>query len=623
MAGSTAIKDTRSEARIFTSRLLLCLFVVLVMVGVLVARMINLQVIQHADLSTKSDDNRIHLQSLPPTRGLIYDTRGNLLAENKPSYTLMLVKERVGNLEQTLANLREILPISDEQVEAYRKSARQSRPFESVPLKYRLQEDEIARIAVNEHRLPGVEVEAQLVRFYPNGDHFAHSVGYVGSINERELAGLDPDAYSGTRSIGKIGVEKFYEIQLLGKAGFQEVETDARGRVQRVISRRDPEPGSDITLYLDAELQKVAIEALKGRRGAVVALDTRTGGVLVMASAPAYDPNLFVTGIASRDYSLLRDNEDRPLYNRASLGEYPPASTIKPMVALAGLDTGITNPSYTIFDPGWYQLPGEERLYRNWKREGHGVVDLERAVMYSNDTYFYELALKLGIDNMHQYLSGFGLGRRIGRDISEERPGLMPSRDWKRGARGRPWYPGETLITGIGQGYMLATPLQLAASTAVIANRGKWIRPQLLKMASPMFELPAKPELVDVELKKPEYWDFAIEAMRKVVHHPRGTAHYRIGRNIDYQMAGKTGTAQIVGIKQDEKYDAEKLAERNRDHALFVGFAPLDDPQIAIAVVIENGGSGSGTAAPIARKVLDAYLLPRIQAGLAGAGAAQ
>ncbi|MCL6416705.1 penicillin-binding protein 2 [Aestuariirhabdus sp. Z084] len=620
MAGPIAIKDTRGEARVFTSRLLLCLFVVLVLVSVLVVRMINLQVVQHAQLSTKSDENRIHLQSLPPTRGLIYDTNGKLLAENKPSYTLVLIKERIEDLDATLSSLGELLTINAEQVAKYRKLARQSRPFEAVPLKYRLQEDEIARISVNEHRLPGVEVQAQLVRYYPNGENFAHSVGYVGSINERELSRLDADAYSGTRTIGKIGIERFYESQLLGKAGFQEVETNARGRVLRVLNQRDPEPGSDITLYLDIALQQVAIDALGERRGAVVAVDTRTGGVLVMASTPSYDPNLFVTGIASKDYSLLRDNDDRPLYNRASLGEYPPASTIKPMVAIAGLDSGVTHTGFTIFDPGWYQLPGEERLYRNWKREGHGKVNLERAVMYSNDTYFYDLALKLGIDNMHEYLSAFGLGLRVGRDISEERPGLMPSREWKRGARGRPWYPGETLITGIGQGYMLATPLQLAASTSVIANRGKWIRPQLLKSADPSFELQVKPQLMDVELKNESSWDFAIEAMRKVVHHPRGTAHYRIGRDIKYQMAGKTGTAQLVGIKQDEEYDEEKVAERNRDHALFVGFAPVENPQIAVAVVIENGGSGSSAAAPVARKVIDAYLLPRLEAAIAKSG---
>ncbi len=612
MAGHTPLKDHISESRIFNARLLFCFLGVAFLMGMLVVRMINLQVVQHAQWSTKSDENRIHLQPLPPTRGLIYDTNGEMLAENKPSYTLVLVKERITDLDASIELLRELLPITDEQVAKYKQQTRQSRPFEEVPLKYRLTEAEIARVAVNEHRLPGVEVLAQLVRFYPKGEMFAHTLGYVGSINERELSRLDVSLYSGTRTIGKIGIEKFYETELLGKAGYQEVETNARGRVLRVIHRKDPAPGSDITLYLDSELQQVVIDALGDRRGAVVAIDPKTGGILAMVSTPAYDPNLFVTGITSKDYNKLREDERRPLYNRASLGEYPPASTIKPMIAIAGLDTGVTNLEYTIFDPGWYQLPGEERRYRNWKRGGHGKVNLQWAVMLSNDTYFYDLALKLGIDNLHQYLSGFGLGRRVGLDVSEERPGLMPSREWKQGARGLPWYPGETLITGIGQGFMLATPLQLAASTAVIANRGHWIRPRLLKDSAPQIAASEKPPIDDVVLRQEGIWDFAIEAMRRVVHHPRGTAHYRIGRKLEYQFAGKTGTAQVVGIKQDEKYDAEKLSERNRDHGLFVGFAPVEDPRIAIAVVIENGGGGSSSAAPVARQVLDYYLLPRI-----------
>ncbi|WP_163835460.1 penicillin-binding protein 2 [Spartinivicinus ruber] len=607
------LKDHRREVKIFKNRIILAAFCLVLLTGLLISRLFFLQVIQFEELSTKSDENRIHLKPIPPTRGLIYDTHGLLLADNKPSFNLSLIKERIKDLDDTVKELVKLIDISEEEVKGFYKRLHKRRaPYEPVPLKHDLTEEEIAIISVNEQRFSGVEIEAQLVRYYPQTEPFAHVVGYVGKINERELKKLDPQQYSGMRSIGKIGIERFYEEDLLGQVGYQEVETNARGRVLRVLNQQDPKPGVNLTLYLDSYLQQICYEALAGKKGAIVAIEPKTGGILAMVSQPSYDPNLFVSGIPYNTYSALRDHPDRPLYNRASLGEYPPASTIKPMLALAALDLGVREPSYKIFDPGYYKLPNKPRLYRNWKRGGHGWVNLERAVYVSNDTYFYDLALNMGIDDLHDYLTKFGLGQRTAMDVAEQRPGLIPSREWKQGVKGVPWFPGETLISGIGQGYMLATPLQLATATAVVANKGKWIQPRLLKSASGEIkrELPTAPE--SIKVSNPAYWDFVNESMRKVVHDPRGTANYRIGKDLQYTMAGKTGTAQVVGIKQNERYDAKKLKKIHHDHGLFIAFAPIENPQIAIAVVVENGGGGSSAAAPVARQVLDAYLLPKL-----------
>ncbi|WP_211828955.1 penicillin-binding protein 2 [Kistimonas asteriae] len=597
-------KDHYSERRLVNFRLWLSVLVMLIMTGGMLARMFYLQVMNYSDLATQSEENRIHLQAVPPIRGLIYDTKGRLLAENQPSYTLTIVRERVKDLEATLQAVGEILPLSDNELDKFRQRLRQRRPFEGVPLKYRLSEEDIARIAVDQFRLPGVEVEAQLIRHYPYNQAFAHAIGYVGRINDRELAALDPALYSGTHVIGKTGVEKYYESVLLGKPGYQEVETNARGRILRVLKRVDPEPGKDLQLYLDLDLQVAAGKALAGKRGSVVAIDPNTGGVLALVSTPAFDPNPFVTGIDYKSYSELRDSIHRPLYNRATLGEYPPASTIKPFMGLAALDSKAVDRRFKVNDPGYFQLPGDDHKYRNWKRQGHGIVDLHRSIVESNDTYFYTVAVKMGIDTIHDYMVRFGFGDRTGLDIASERPGLMPSPEWKRRARGRPWYPGETVISGIGQGYMLTTPLQLAAATSVIANRGLVHRPRLAKPGPD--ELVPEPDVIQDRSAKE--WDAIIDAMTDVVASPRGTAYWRIGRHLKYSMAGKTGTAQVVGIAQGEKYDAAQLEEFQRDHGLFIGFAPVENPQIAVAVVVENDSSLAST---IAKKVMDAYLLPR------------
>ena len=607
------LKDHGAEKRLVNIRIWVAIGCMVLLTVGLVSRLFYLQVVRYNELSTQSDENRVLVQPVPPTRGLIYDTNGKLLAVNKPSHILSIVREQTKDLGGLLDDIDNILPLTDGELQRFHQRVRRRRPYEAVPLKFDLTAEEIARISVNLFRLPGVDINAELIRQYPEGKHFAHSIGYVGRINDRDVKRLDPTLYSGTHTTGKIGIERAYESVLLGKPGYQEVETNARGRVLRVLKKVSPQAGQDLNLYLDSELQKVAIDAIDGRRGALVAMDPKTGGVLAMASNPSFDPNLFVTGIDSKTYNALNRDIERPLYNRASLGEYPPASTVKPVMGLALLANDVVKPEDKIFDKGWFQLPGSDHRFRNWKRSGHGWVDLSRAISVSNDTYFYIQAGKLGIDNLHDFADQFGFGHRTGIDIREERPGLLPSREWKRGAYGQPWYPGETVIAIIGQGYMLATPLQLAESTALIANRGKYVQPRLVKEDIP--EIQGEFWGDDISIgRTPEAqaknWELIIKAMEDVVHSPGGTAHWRIGRGLKYRMAGKTGTAQVVSIPQGEEYDAEKLKEYQRDHSLFIAFAPVENPRIAVAVILENNNGASN----IARKVMDHYLLPGLNA---------
>ena len=622
MAEPLALKDHTGESRIFFDRVTLGFGFLILLTLFLVARMFYLQVLQHDLFATLSDRNRIQVQSLPPIRGLIYDRNGELIADNMPTFQLTLTKERVENLDATLAKLDELVGLSDEEIESFKKRmSRRQRPFESVPVLYRLTPEEIARVSVNNYALPGVEIEARLVRHYPNGELMAHALGSVRRINEEDAKTLDSVAYSGTDHIGKLGVEKFYEKKLLGTVGYQQVETDARGRVMKVLDSVPPRPGEDLTLHVDVGLQKAASEALGDRRGTVVALDPATGGILALVSKPSYDPNLFVTGIDYQSYAELRDSGDVPLFNRALQGQYEPGSTLKPFIALTGLMTGTTTPEFTIHDdPGWFKLPNNSRLYRdwNWKKDGrggHGDVNLQKAIYRSCNVYFFDLAVKLGIDRIHENLALFGFGLNTAIDLPEARSGLLPSRDWKRATRGLPWYPGDTVNIGIGQGDMLVTPLQLATAVATLANRGKTVVPRMLKSGLELPEQAKAKQLDDVEQVPEQFWDLIFESMGMVVHRgnmgfgENGTAWAYIGRNIAYQMAGKSGTAQVVGIPQGEEYDEEELAERHRKHAWFVAFAPIEDPKIALAVLVENGGGGSAVASPVARKILDYYLL--------------
>ena len=602
------LKDHDTEKRLVNKRLIACAALVLAISCTLVGRLYFLQVTEFDYNSTVSENNRVHVLPIPPERGFIYDCNGVLLADNQPSFNMTLTRERAGDAANVLDSVISILHLPAEERAVFAKAMKQARhPFEPSTLLYDLTEEQIALLAVNQYRLPGIDVEAQFVRHYPQGNHFAHSVGYVGRINEKETKQLDPTQYRGTQSIGKTGIERFYEPELHGKVGFEEVETNAQGRVMRVLRHTDAVPGKNIVLSLDIKLQEAAEEALGDRRGSIIAIDPKTGEVLAMVSKPSFDPNLFVTGISSRDYSGLRDSIDKPLFNRALRGLYAPGSTIKPEVAIAGLDSGVISASTRVFDPGYFQLPNVEHKYRNWNHSGDGWVDLNAAIMRSNDTYFYDLASKLGIDRLHDYLSMFGVGQKVSLDMFEESSGLMPSREWKRSTRRQAWYPGETVILGIGQGYMQVTPLQLAQATALIANKGVWNRPHLARTidgAPPVDEHP----MPNIVLHDPKEWEQVNHAMQLVMHDARGIARAS-ATGAQYRIAGKSGTAQVVAIKQGERYNRLKTAERNRDNALFVGFAPAEDPQIVISVMIENGEAGGRVAGPVVRKVMDAWLL--------------
>jgi penicillin-binding protein 2 len=606
MAERIALKDPYHELRLFRLRMVVACVVMLALFGVLIARYFHLQVIDYEKYRVESDRNRVQLLPIAPRRGLIYDRRGELLADNLASFSLDIVKERVDNLDATIDRLRALIKIDDDDVAKFRRRQRDRRPYQPVPLKLQLTEQEIAVIAINRFRLPGVQVDAELARYYPEGELFAHALGYVGRISDDDLDKIDPVNYDGTHYIGKLGVERFYEDQLHGKVGYQNVETNARGRVLRVLERTDPDPGENLTLFLDAQLQRVAAQEMAGHLGAIVAIDPNNGGVLAQVSTPSFDPNLFVNGISGKDYKALRDSPDMPLYNRTLQGTYPPGSTIKPMYALAGLHYGAVTPFTRISDPGYYTLPGDSRQYRDWRKGGHGSVDLKLAVAQSCDVYFYDLARKLTIDKLHDFSVQFGLGSATGIDNTNERSGIMPSRDWKRKARKMAWFPGETLSAGIGQGYVLATPLQLAVMTSVIANRGERYQPRLVhKIGEKEMPVPAAERF---KIADPAYWDVVIDAMQEVVHGPRGTGK-GISAGLQYHIAGKTGTAQVVGYAQGIKYDASAFSKKRRDHALFIAFAPVEDPQIAVAIIVENGEHGASTAAPIARKLFDNYLL--------------
>lgn len=621
MARRLRIKDHWREQHLFNGRLLLSIVIVLGLTGLVVARLVQLQVGQYEYFSAQSSGNRIRVQPIPPIRGLILDRNGKVLAENTPSYQLEMTREQVPDMEDTLRRLvvSDIVPEGD--LPELRELIASRRSFDTVVVAERLTDEELAAFAVRRPHFPGLEIRARLGRSYPFGTSTAHVLGYVGGISADDKKELDPAEYAGTTHVGKISVERSFEANLHGTSGHEDVVVNVHGRKMQVLNRVSSLPGRDIILTIDMNTQLAGDKALQGRRGAAVAIDPRNGEVLAFVSTPAFDPNAISAGLSRRAYLTLQEDIDRPLFNRALRGQYPPGSTIKPMVALAALHFDVVTPERRVGCRGAYSLPGSRHRYRDWRPEGHGAVDLYNAIEQSCDVYFYTVARELGIERMGGFLQTFGLGAVTGLDIAGEQKGIVPSPAWKKKQFRRPadqvWFPGETVIAGIGQGYLLATPLQLAHATATIAARGQRFQPTLLKgsrdPATGTIEYEAPKALPPVPEQDATRWAAIIEGMHGVMQGPRGTAR-AVGLNAPFQMAGKSGTAQVFTVGQNEKYNAKDVEERRRDHALFVAFAPLDAPRIAVAVVIENGESGSKAAAPIARAMMDAYLQHEVPA---------
>jgi len=609
-----ALRDQQRELTVLRARLMLAGLLILGAFGVLLARFAWLQVVQRDHFYTLAEANRISVVPVVPNRGLILDRNGQVLAANYSAYTLEVTPSKVADVDRAIDELDQVIEVAPRDRRRFKKLQDESKNFESLPIRTRLTEEEVARFAVNRYRFPGFEIKARLFRSYPQGEVASHAIGYIGRINEADVKRIETanltTNYKGTDHIGKLGIEGAYERELHGVTGSERVEIDAGGRAIRALSRSEPLSGNNLVVTLDLELQKVAEAAFQDYRGALVALDPKTGEVLALVSKPGFDPNLFVDGIDPQNWDALNNSPARPLNNRALRGQYPPGSTIKPFMALAALEYRKRTPEFAIADPGFYSLPGVAHRYRDWKKEGHGMVNLHRSLVISCDTYYYQLAVDLGIDAIHDYLTKFGLGAKTGIDIEGELAGLAPSQQWKLGRFRQKWYTGDTVSIGIGQGYMLATPIQLAAMTATLANGGTPVHPRLLKAvqnAKTLETTPIESTRAEAVAIKPEHLELVRSAMVGVTS-PGGTA-VKAGLNAGYTIAGKTGTAQVIGMKQDQKYDASKLREEHRDHALFIAFAPAEDPKLAMALLVENGGSGSGTAAPIAREVFDFFLL--------------
>lgn len=615
------IKDFWREQRLFEQRAIAAVVIIATLSLLLVGRLVWLQVVRYGYYTDLSQGNRVRIEPLPAPRGIIYDRQGLILAENQPAYQLELVPEQVPDLDATLQGLVRIGLLDADDVDDAKRTVRSRRPFDSVPIRLHLSESDMAAFGVNRFDFPGVDIRTRLARSYPQGETAVHALGYVGTISAADLARIDREAYAGTSTIGKVGIEAAYENPLRGRNGSREIMVNARGRsveklgtLQAALQTRPGEPGKDLFLTLDLEVQRVAEQAVRDQRAAIVALDPNNGDVIALVSRPGFDPNLFARGLTRTEYAALNENPDRPLFNRALRGTYPPGSTIKPVVALAGLTHGIIEPDKPFFCIGYFSLPGSSHRFRDWRPKGHGAVDLRSAISQSCDPYFYSLSNQLGVRRLNAFLGQFGLGKPTGIDIGGEKSGILPSPEWKKTAfkqrSAQVWFPGETVIFGIGQGYMTSTPLQLAHMTAILATRGKNFEPRLVRaMRDPrtqrVTELTPAP-LPPLQAASAEHWDLIIDGMRAVME--GGTAT-RSAAGAPYSIAGKTGTAQVFSVAQNARYNESAIAERLRDHAWFVAFAPIEAPRIAIAVLVENGRSGSGTAAPIARAVMDAYLL--------------
>ena len=615
----TRFRDYQAEAKLFKSRAIIAFIGIITMVGLLVANLYNIQINQYQDYKTRSNDNRIKIVPIAPNRGLIYDRNGKLLAENRPVFSLEIIPEKIKDMSGTIEGLRKYLDITPEQVENFERERRHARRFKSVPILTQLTQDQVAKFSVNQHKFPGVTVNANLKRHYPYGEVLTHVIGYVSRINDKDMNRLTREGkegnYQATRDIGKLGIERYYEDLLHGTTGYQEVEVNSRGRIIRTLKYIPPAPGKDVVLNLDIDLQLYIHQLLSERRGSVVVLDPNDNGVLAMVSSPSYDPNAFVHGISTKAYSALLKDKNRPLVNRATLGIYPPASTIKPLMAVAALEEGVVTPYTTRNDPGYWKIPNSKtKPFRDWLRWGHGKVNIVKSIEESVDTFFYQIAYDMGIDRISNWMMMFGFGDKTGIDIYEESKANMPTKEWKLARHRVPWYQGDTIPVGIGQGYWTATPMQIAKATSVLINRGKVMPPHLLRGTVDNGQPFEDQVLTEVETYPPitgvknRFWDLAIEGMRLVNHGKKGTAR-RAFYNTAYVSAGKSGTAQVFGLGEDEEYNADEIAEHLRDHALFTGFAPLNSPKLVVTVVLENAGGGSSQGGPLVRKVFDKVLV--------------
>lgn len=626
MARSVRIKDHHAEQRLFEGRAIAAAVIMLVALGSVIVRLVWLQVVQYDYFADLSQGNRIKIEPIPPNRGLILDRNGLPLATNAPSYQLELTREQVTDIDATLIGLAQLGLLDNADFPSLKKDIRSRRVFEAVPVKLQLTDEELARFAARRYQFPGVEIRPRLTRYYPLGASSVHAIGYVGAISEEDEKTLDLSEYAGTTLTGKSGVERAYERELHGHAGVQQLLVNAQGRtVERIgkdavnLERTEPIAGNDLFLTIDVRVQQTAEEALRGQRAAAVAIDPTNGDVIAFVSTPAFDPNLFARGLSRPQYLALTEDPDRPMYDRALRGVYPPGSTVKPLFAIAALEAGVVTPNDTRFCRGMWSAPGYGRARRDWKPGGHGTVDMRRALATSCDIYFFDIARLMGIDRMANVVSKFGLGAATGIDIEGERLGIVPSTQWKKRAYKRPefkvWFPGDTISVGIGQGQMLVTPLQLTNAIAAVAARGQRYKPRLVRavrhvQTGEVKELPPA-ALPPVKVADEGEWDIAQGGMFDVVNAQHGTARYYLQPAPAYKMAGKSGTAQVFSVAINERVrKAGELAEHLRDHALFVAFAPFDAPKIAVAVVVENApGGGSAFAAPIARRILDRYLL--------------
>ncbi|MDC9714300.1 MAG: penicillin-binding protein 2 [Gammaproteobacteria bacterium] len=606
------ISNTALENKIFSSRLVLAFVFIFILTLVLISKLYNLQISNYDYYTEESLGNQMRLLPIASARGKIFDRNGKVIANNQLAYKLTLTPEKTNNIPETLLLLKQYDFINDKDIGIFNKNKKRYKKFHNIPLKHKLSEKQVAEFLVS-NQFIGVDIEPYFHRIYPHNDSSVHVTGYISRMNKKDKAFYDKKNYLGTSFVGKTGIERQYETLLHGKNGKKQIERNVTGRVINTQIIQAAEKGTDLYLSIDLELQKKAESLLKGKRGAIVAIDTTNGEVLVMVSTPIYNPNWFVNGISHKNYKKLQISKDIPQLNRTIQGLYPPASTIKPMVALAGLEQGAINNQFTVFDRGYYQLPGVKRKFHNWDRNGHGDVNVIDAIARSNDVFFYDLANKMGIDNLHHGLKPFNFGEITGIDIPGEQGGILPSKAWKKINKDEPWYRGETLITGIGQGFMTASPLQLAVATAALANKGIIIQPKLLKstqVSGGDIKNTNKSSQKQIPIKNIHNWEDVIEGMRQAIYTPKGTAR-RLNKNLRYTLAGKTGTAQVFGLDAEEQYIAANLEEHLRDHALFTGFAPIESPKIAIAVIVENAGSGSAKAAPLAKAVLDVYFNKR------------